>query len=387
MPHPAGILLNTVSSSVFALSIHADYKCRNSGACCSAGWDVPIEIPIYHSLQEAMAAGLLHTSADAGSRHPFITEPDVPEDVGAMFEVTDEGRCVFFDRSDHLCIVHRDLGEDALPMTCRHFPRLAVRDRRGTFLTLSHFCPTAASMLFRDVPVRVVEHPPAFPPSDYEGLVVEDDAFPPLLTPTMLMDLDGYTAWERHMVAVCADTDRHPEQVLATLVRDARILGRWKPGGPTLVEAVAALPRDTVDAELPATLEGGLARHREVVLAMPEDLRPDSDEADLEASYQRYLRAVWSEYRAPLNRYLAGKAFASWSAYQGRGIATIVRGLEAALAMVRVEASRECRNAGHAIDPALLLQAFRSADFALNHLAVGEDLCDIWAAAEGSSRE
>jgi Fe-S-cluster containining protein len=371
-----------VSSSVFALSIHADYKCQNSGVCCSTGWDVPVEVPIYHSLQEALAAGLLHTSPDAGSRHPFIVEPDLPEDVGAMFEVTDEGRCVFFDRSDHLCIVHRDLGDEALAATCRHFPRIAVRDQRGTSITLSHFCPTAASMLFRDVPVRIVEHPPAFPPSDYEGLVVEQDAFPPLLTPSMLMDLDGYGAWERHMVAGFAETARQPEIVLATLMRDARILAKWRPGGPTLVDAVAALPSDVVAADIPATLESGLARHREVVAAMPEDLRPESDESDLDESYRQLVRGVWNEFRAPMNRYLAAKAFASWSAYQGRGIATIVRGLEAALAVVRVEASRECRNAGHELDAALLLQALRSADFALNHLAVGEDLCEAWSSVE-----
>jgi len=330
-----------------------------------------------------MAAGLLHTSADAGTRRPFIVESDLPDDVGAMFEVTDEGRCVFFDRSDHLCIVHRDLGEAALPATCRHFPRLAVVDRRGTFITLSHFCPTAASMLFRDVPVHVVEHPPAFPPNDYEGLIVEDDAFPPLLTPTMLMDLDGYSAWERHMVAAFADMDRGPDASLATLMRDARRLGGWRPGASSLVEALAALPPGVVAAETPPTLERSLRLHAEVVTAMPEDLRPDSDEADLELAYQRLVAPVHRQFGAPINRYLAGKAFASWSAYQGRGVATIVRGLEAALAVVRVEAARECRNAGHALDAALLLQAFRSADFALNHLAVGEDLCAAWGAVEG----
>lgn len=369
--------------SVFALSIHADYKCKHSGACCSAGWDVPVEAPVYRSLQEALAAGRLKTSPEAGSRHPFIVEPDLPNDAGALFEVTDEGRCVFFDRRDHLCIVHRDLGESALAATCRHFPRLAVIDRRGTSITLSHFCPTAASMLFRDdVPLQVVEAPPAFPPSDYDGLLVDEEAYPPLLTPTLLMDLDGYSAWERHMVAAFADADRPPESCLATLMRDARVLGRWQPGGASLTAAVSALPRDVVSAAGPATLEISLARHAEVVAAMPEDLRPESDEGDLEQAYQEHVHQAWARFGAPLNRYLAAKAFASWSAYQGRGVATIVRGLEAALAVVQVESSRECRNAGHELDAALLLQAFRSGDFALNHLAVGEDLCAAWAAAE-----
>jgi Fe-S-cluster containining protein len=372
-----------VSAPVFALSIHADYKCRNSGACCSAGWDVPIEVPIYYSLQEAMAAGLLSTSPDAAGLHPFVTEPDLPEDVGAMFEVTEDGRCVFLNRSDHLCVIHRDLGEDAMAATCRHFPRLAVIDRRGTSITLSNFCPTAASMLFRDVPVYIVESPPAFPPSDYEGLVVEDAAFPPLLTPTMLMDLEGYSAWERHMVAVFGDMARTPDEALASLARDARLLQRWKPGGQTLAGAVVALPGDSVAAGAPASLESSLRLHREVVAAMPEDLRPDSDEADLGDAYLQFMRDVEPDFGAPINRYLAGKAFACWSAYQGRGVATIVRGLEAALAVVRVEAARECRNAGHELNAALLLQAFRSGDFALNHLAVGEDLCEAWGVAEG----
>ena len=53
-------------------------------------------------------------------------------------------------------------------------------------------------------------------------------------------------------------------------------------------------------------------------------------------------------------------------------MASIVRGLEAALAIARVEAARQCRDAGRALDERLLLEAIRRADFILNHLAVGE---------------
>ena len=382
-------MLKAMSVPVYALSIHADYKCGNSGACCAAGWDVPVEVPIYYSLKEALAAGLLHPVPEAAGLDPFIVEPDLPEDTGAMFQVTDDGKCVFLNRRDRLCVIHRDLGAEAQASTCRHFPRIAVVDRRGTSITLSHFCPTAASLLFRDtVPVRIVEGPRAFPPSDYEGLIVEDDAFPPLLTRSMLMDLEGYAAWERHMVGVFAHVERAPEEGLANLVRDAGVLARWRPGTVTLAGAIAALPSlpslpsGRIEADVPEALAGSLALHHEVVLAMPEDLRPESDDDDLERAYVELVRPLWPAFAAPLNRYLAAKAFASWSAYPGRGIATIVRGLDAALAVVRVESARECRNAGHPLDAAMLLQAFRSADFALNHLAVGEDLCAAWAAAE-----
>ena len=161
------------SPDVFALSIHADYRCRHSGACCSADWDVPVELPVYRTLEEAVARGRLQPQPAARHLVPFVVEPDLPDDAAAMLERTDAGECVFFERETKLCIVHRDLGEAALPATCRYFPRLAVRDGRGTFITLSHFCPTAASMLFRDdCPLTIVSGPRAFPPGDYEGLIV-----------------------------------------------------------------------------------------------------------------------------------------------------------------------------------------------------------------------
>ena len=210
--------------AVFALSIHADYRCRHSGACCSADWDVPVEVPVYRTLRDALDQGRVRPAAEALDA-ALVTGPDLPHGAGAMLARTASGDCIFFHRGTGLCVVHRDLGEPALPATCRHFPRVAVRDARGTFLTLSHFCPTAASTLFRDdVPLAIVESPAAFPPREYEGLVVHPDAWPPLLHPRMLMDLEGYSAWERHMVRRCADPAVTPESVIATLMRDARVL-------------------------------------------------------------------------------------------------------------------------------------------------------------------
>lgn len=371
-----------MSSRVFALSIHADYKCRHSGVCCSTNWDVPVEVPIYRSLVEALHTGALRVAPGAEALQPFIVEPDLPEEAGAIFERTEAGQCVFFQRDSRLCVVHRDLGEGALAATCRHFPRLAVRDGRGTSITLSHFCPTAASMLFRDdVPLRVVESPVAFPQGDYEGLTVNPDDLPPLLTPTMLMDLDGYGAWERHMVARCAAAPG-PEGALATLDRDARELRAWTPGATTLAAAVAALPAAAVHAAPPESLARSLGLYADVIGAVPDDFKPEPDERGLDRAYESLVREEWSGFAVALNRYVAAKAFACWTAYQGRGVASIVRGLESALALVRVEAARQCRDARRALDAELLLEAFRGADFTLNHLAVGEDLASAWSRAE-----
>ena len=369
-------------SSVFALSIHADYKCRHSGACCTADWDVPVELPVYRSLDERLRSGLLQVAPSAVPLPPFIVEPDLPTDAAAMLERTDRGECVFFERSSHLCVVHRDAGEEALPATCRHFPRLAVADSRGTFVTLSHFCPTAASMLFRDdVPLEIVEGPPAFPLADYDGLTVTPEDLPPLLTPSMLTDAAGYSAWERHMVRRCS-ADVPPESVLATLSADVARLQAWRPSGCSLAEAVTNLPEQFVHRDIHDGLSESVRLRDEVVAAIPDDLNPEPDEAGLGSAYALYVRPRWAAFQRPLNRYIAAKAFASWTAYQGMGIASIVRGLEAAVALIRVESSRQCRDARRQLDRDLLLEAFRSADFTLNHLAVAEDLAAAWSEAE-----
>jgi Fe-S-cluster containining protein len=370
------------SKNVFALGFHADYRCRHSGACCTADWDVPVELPVYRSLSDALVGGRLRVAGTAGATYPFIVEPDLPEGTAAILDRDEHGRCVFYESTSRLCIVHRDLGERFLPTTCRHFPRVSVQDRRGTFVSLSHFCPTAASMLFSDGPVEIVAEPPAFPETDYDGLIVTADDLPPLLHPRVLMDLDGYTAWERHMVGRCADVQERPESVLATLMRDADLLRRWRPGSLTLSETVWELPHDVIEATPDEWLAPSLQLRDEVIAAVPDDLKPASDEEGLDGAWTRYVRAAWDDYRPPLNRFLAAKAFASWTAYQGRGVKTIVRGLAAALALVRVEAARHCRDASRPLDRDLLLDAFRQADFALNHLAVGEDLAKAWSVVE-----
>src|SRR5262245_35969207 len=370
------------SKNVFALGFHADYGCRHSGACCTADWDVPVELPVYRSLSDALVGGRLRVAPTAGATYPFIVDADLPEGVAAILDRDDRGRCVFYESTGRRCIVHRDLGEPYLPVTCRHFPRVSVQDRRGTFVSLSHFCPTAASMLFSDTAVAIVAEPPAFPDTDYDGLIVTADDLPPLLHPRVLMDLDGYTAWERHMVGRCSDVQERPESILSTLTRDADLLRRWRPGSITLAEAVWELPHDVVEGAPQPELGPSLQLRDEVIAAVPEDLKPESDEDGLDVAWTRYVRAGLDGYRAPINRFLAAKAFASWTAYQGRGVKTIVRGLEAALALVRVEASRQCRNAARLLDRELLLEAFRQSDFALNHLAVGEDLAKAWSRVE-----
>jgi hypothetical protein len=239
-------------------------------------------------------------------------------------------------------------------------------------------------MLFRtDMPLRIVSAPPAFPPGDYDGLRVGGDDLPPLLCPDVVMDFEGYTAWEQHMVERCVDVTRPPEVVLATLGRDAAYLSRWRPGRTSLSRAVAELPADAVQAPVSASLAESLRLYDECRRAVPPELLDGREVDGLESAFAEWARPHWRVAHAPLARYIASKAFASWTAYQGRGIRTLVRGIEAAVALVRVEASRGCRDARRPLDDELLLEAIRSADFVLNHQAVGEDLAEHWGRSIG----
>ena len=203
----------------------------------------------------------------------------------------------------------------------------------------------------------------------------------------MLMDLRGLRrVGAPHGGALCAlkpcagERDRHARaRCAAAAARTGRDRG-------SLDRGRRALPADIVEAPVPVDSDASLALHAEVMSAR-------AGRREAATGRRRAGRGVCRDlvgpngraWHAPLKRYLAGKAFASWTAYQGRGVLTIVRGLDAALALVRVEAARECRNAGRALDADLLREAFRDADFVLNHLAVGEELADAWSRADLAS--
>ena len=75
---------------IYSLSIHADYQCEHSGVCCTSDWDVAAELPIYRSLDQAMAAGRLVAPAIPAGGSVLILE-DLPEDAGAMVAGTAPG--------------------------------------------------------------------------------------------------------------------------------------------------------------------------------------------------------------------------------------------------------------------------------------------------------
>ena len=348
-----------------ALSIHADYRCGHSGRCCSTDWDVPVE----SSARAAIEAG------QQERRLPLV-EPFAagfpPEGYAGVLR-RERGACVFFDQASRLCAVHGQLGQGALPVTCRQFPRIARTGPRGVAITLSHYCPTAARMLLReDVPLAVVEQPEAFPPGSYEGLQADD--WPPLLHPRMLMDEASYDAWEAHVVWRCA-TVSSLWSALATIRRDAEALCRWRPEDGVLMDAVLACrSRAVVQVGVP---DGAWvhSRIRDAREAVPE-AEPVEERLDLSAG----LAAMASFERAAL-RLVAAHGFASWCAYQARGIAAHVRSLETVAAVLLVEVAR-VKASSDSWGREGFLAAVGATDFLLRHEASREALAAVWTRRE-----
>jgi hypothetical protein len=333
-----------VAARIFSLSVHADYVCRHSGACCTAGWSIPVE----PAIRRVLPVEVLNPSAD--------------------------GACPEYDAAGRLCRVHRDHGEAMLPESCYHFPRRALIDARGTFVSLTHFCPTAAWQLFRDdVELAVVENPPAFP--EHRGYDPLDgrDEWPPLLRPTVLFDLESYSRWERFIVDTLA-CPQPAHAALEAIAGTAERLRRWSPTSGQLaahVEATIAGPGERLAVATSSLYRpfAAFAGYESILETIPDGLvRPPWPE-ELDATLALYVEPEWTRFSTPVRRFLAAKAFGSWSAYQGRGVRTLVAELVASEMVVRVEAARSCGEAGRRLDEPLLHEAIRQADRLLMHLA------------------
>ena len=371
------------SVAVFVLSIHADYACRHSGECCTAAWRIPVEHPCEDRLvSSGFAETMRRERSEVFERGSSMT----------VLALAADGACACFERGQEstrsACAIHRTLGHDALPSACRHFPRVAVNDDCGTFVTLSHFCPTAASMLFRDdlPPLSIVEAPASFRSvHEYEGLDARG-VLPPLLRPGMLMDLEGHHAWERHVVQVLGGDVLSPESALSQLAEEAGQVRAWTPGGETLSDRIAGLGCPVGgfrDVEPQPDLISEAARLDALVRAcVPDGLRTEPQPAGLREIDGKLVRAAWLLFARPVKRYLAAKAFASWIPWHCRGVQSTVAALHAAWAVLRVEAGRQCGVAGRVLDRGLLIEAVRHADLLLVHKASSQTLAERVVAME-----
>jgi hypothetical protein len=353
------------------LSMHVAYACRHRGACCAAAWPVPVERLSVPDIDRAVDEGRLR--AIDGVRAWLTPHPSAPDEVAGTFRHAADGRCVFHHRQGEpggSCAVHAALGHDRLPAACQHFPRVCLLDDRDVHVTLSHFCPTAAGLLVdADAPVRIVEGPPPVPGREQpEGLDVRGQ-FPPLLSPGVLMDADGYEAWEAHLVEALAGARPRggsAEAAVDLLARDALLLGAWRPGAATLAETIAGLP---VGPTRPTAVADPLELFETARAACDPPWTWPATPDDVRGIDRRLVEPVWPSFDRVLRRYLAAHAFASGAAYHAGGLGPVVRSIARAGAVLRVEAARAAGLARRNVDEALLLEAIRQADLLLRHYA------------------
>jgi hypothetical protein len=378
--------------TLHALSIHAEYRCAGTGLCCSSGWRIPVERPVHRSLTRLIAGGQIE--APSGETDPealFERSDALPESCAALLG-TREGRCVFLEGSG-LCAIHRQAGHSALPSECQHFPRVCVLHPLGVSVTLSHLCPTAAEMLFReDRALEIAVNPPVLSEKqDWEGLDARG-ALPPMIRPDALMRWEDHAHWERHMVATLAREDLTPDQALGALARQVEAIRTWRESDGDFSDHLQRCCEEEASPESgsPALeIENTETIFRKLLRCIPPSIQPGPPlHLDHFAEgFDRFVNTPWSEFQAPIRRYLASKAFANWVAYQGQGMRSALFAVIAAQASLRVHAALRCAEAGQPLDRDLLEEAIRDSDLLLVHRMSREmftALCDRRELDEGS---
>jgi Fe-S-cluster containining protein len=283
--------------------------------CCRSGWDIPFDSGEATAVRALQLGGAL---LDPVGDRPALAVREA------------NGSCSFFDGNTHLCAIHAAGGHDALPLTCRMFPRVVLHDPRGTFISLSHFCPTAASLLFENTgPVAIVDAPAALAQDGALDGLDAQDAWPPLLRDGVLTDLDSYGRWEALSIALLTRAGLGARPSLAALAEATALVVSWKPGRGLLIDRV-----ERAFAHITLSSPGTVAPHDSAV-----------------------------------QRWLAARLFATWIAYQGRGLETIVR----YLGMCLNAFERELAQCG---EP---MEAIRRSDYHLIHESSSQRLallCD-----------
>lgn len=361
---------------VFCLSTQADYACRHSGACCTSGWPIHVESGRLARLQGELAAGRLRLPRSSGNPpgDAFTDAVDLPPGTGAVLGVSG-GACAFYDAGPRRCAIHRELGHEALPAACQHFPRRCLIEPGRTAVSLSHYCPTVARMAFRTGRrPAIVEAPDGLVGRLHlEGLDARD-ALPPLVRPGLLADLDGYHEWERVVIGQLARERESPERMLRRIVRATTKIAAWRPSDGPLRCAVERSASEEADAgDVPngpeAEPTNTAADYATAAAAVSSPFAAEPAPPRLDELDARWVAPAWPSFSRPLANFLSAHAFGSWLAYHGTGLATVVRSLEVALSVVRVEAARFCGARGRALDEDALAEAFRRADLLLVHLA------------------
>lgn len=300
----------------FWLNFHMDYACRNSGMCCTSGWPIPVERARVSAIDDAIARQVIPLRVEPW----VVADEGAPEDVAGMLALRDNGHCVFFEAGRPGCSIH-----GVKPAGCNHFPYLCLIDERGVHVTLSHYCPTAASLLFEHHgPIAIVEGPAPTGEDEVEGLDARESLPPVSAGQKKLMSFEQLSAWEREQIKGARIDDLHGDDVALFSRARAAVPPPWSWPAP------------------------------------PEHL----DEI-----WWSLVAPAWPNFAEVLAKYVAAKLFASWSLYLGDGVEAAARTARIASAVLRIETARQCGMLRRPLDRELMIEAIRQSDLLLVHYA------------------
>jgi hypothetical protein len=347
------------------LIAHAVYACRHSGVCCSSDWEIPVEEALHARLTLAIAAGEVRPRDGVG----LLDRPGLPPGTRSVLGRL-RGRCVFHREGPCACSLHAWGGPDAKPIACRQFPWIAVHDPRGTFVSLSHVCPSAADRLADPALLQLVPMPRSA--ATFDGLDVRR-ALPPALSARRLLDWDALSAWETQALDACARNEA-PDAVLRDLLALRVHARRWTPGQGPLAAWLAAWTPDPSPASAASAWASDAALDAIVRAAVPAGLT-------VPPAVERIDAARWDGAAPLVRRYLAARLVACWPLHYGTGVATAVAYVAALLAVLAAELSRQpARTSG---SDARVRAAIAETDRLVVHLAAPDALArglDAWAA-------
>lgn len=111
-----------------------NYDCVQCGRSCQAGWDIPVEKSVRDRIEGHYLT--LRVISERGSA--FIEKKSGP----VLNMSPAQPRCGFLE-DDLLCGLHKHLGVEAKPNTCRLFPYILSQTPEGIFVGVSYSCTGA----------------------------------------------------------------------------------------------------------------------------------------------------------------------------------------------------------------------------------------------------
>ena len=208
----------------------------------------------------------------------------------------------------------------------------------------------------------------------------------------MLFDYESFDLWERYLVATLGSSEADVTTTLRRIAATGHRLRPWTAEDAPMVEwtsrvltadhsgghSVEPIGKDQqargpfVDLETAGAMYErflGSDAYLRACATVPDGLIPPVLPHRLAERDERWVAPAWNSHARHVLRYLATKAFASWTAYQSRGVRTQIAELFMTAAVLRVECVRASARAHHALDSTTLLEAIRASDWLLVHLA------------------